>query len=60
MRKLNARIKTDTLVRFWDGENGLYQVKEITNDRKHFTVWGLVGSFQAAHIQKYTNNNRTI
>lgn len=53
MRKLDKRIKLGTHVQL-DGSGWWYEVTEICHE-----VWikvnGLMGSFQAGHIIKFTN-----
>ena len=56
MKKFNKLFKVGTKVQI-EGEYGFRTVRSINDTRIHIKVEGMVGSYQRAHVIKFTNSN---
>jgi hypothetical protein len=59
MKRFNIRFNTEsTLVQLDIGRADWYKIKEINESRTLIKVVGVLGSFQRAHVLKFTNKTK--
>ena len=54
MKKFNAKFKVGTKVKI-NGNNDWLIISQLNDVRTHIKIKGFLGSFQRAHIIKFTN-----
>lgn len=55
MKKFNKLFKENKTKVKLEGLSGMHTVKEVNETRNLIKVHGYVGSFQRAHVEKFTN-----